>query len=145
MTKWPGDRCPKCGEPLVIRVNSTNNRQFLGCSRFPDCKGKAFLAKEYTESVELKKKVLHIVDKLRMNDFGKTAIKEAKRDAQLVQRGADLLFSQELNTCVNNAEIEALSWIVEIWDEFIAGEALDKTQLLRCFGLLVEDEEVEEG
>lgn len=31
--------CPECGSPvLVVRTNSKNGGQFLGCPRWPECK-----------------------------------------------------------------------------------------------------------
>jgi len=30
-------KCPKCGKPMVIRT-SKNNKRFVGCTGFPDCK-----------------------------------------------------------------------------------------------------------
>ena len=30
--------CPKCGQPLVVRTNSNTGVDFLGCSRYPECK-----------------------------------------------------------------------------------------------------------
>jgi ssDNA-binding Zn-finger/Zn-ribbon topoisomerase 1 len=30
--------CPGCGADLVVRTNSHTNVQFLGCSRYPECK-----------------------------------------------------------------------------------------------------------
>lgn len=30
--------CPKCGQPLVERVNGETGETFLGCSQFPTCK-----------------------------------------------------------------------------------------------------------
>jgi ssDNA-binding Zn-finger/Zn-ribbon topoisomerase 1 len=32
--------CPKCGAgtKLVVRTNSKNNSQFLGCPNYPECK-----------------------------------------------------------------------------------------------------------
>ena len=30
--------CPQCGARLVVRTNSSNYSQFLGCSGYPDCK-----------------------------------------------------------------------------------------------------------
>ena len=29
--------CEACGKPTVIRINRTNNSEFLGCSRWPEC------------------------------------------------------------------------------------------------------------
>jgi restriction system protein len=29
--------CPQCGSPLVKRTNRESGKQFLGCSRYPDC------------------------------------------------------------------------------------------------------------
>jgi hypothetical protein len=31
------DACPRCGSPMVMRSGSRGN--FLGCSRFPECRG----------------------------------------------------------------------------------------------------------
>ena len=30
-------KCPKCGKPMIIRT-SKNNKRFVGCTSFPDCK-----------------------------------------------------------------------------------------------------------
>ena len=30
--------CPKCNEPLVVRRRKKDNRKFVGCSNFPECK-----------------------------------------------------------------------------------------------------------
>ena len=30
--------CPECAQPLVVRTNEAVGVDFLGCSRFPDCK-----------------------------------------------------------------------------------------------------------
>lgn len=32
------EKCPQCGSTLVTRVNRTNGRRFLGCSRYPACR-----------------------------------------------------------------------------------------------------------
>lgn len=29
--------CPRCGAPMVERVNSLNNSTFMGCSAYPTC------------------------------------------------------------------------------------------------------------
>lgn len=34
-----GDPCPACGQPLVARFRRSDGLPFLGCSRFPDCRG----------------------------------------------------------------------------------------------------------
>lgn len=31
-------RCPTCGAPMVVRENRQNGSEFLGCTRFPDCR-----------------------------------------------------------------------------------------------------------
>ena len=31
--------CPRCGSPMVSRTNSHSGVPFLGCSRFPGCRG----------------------------------------------------------------------------------------------------------
>ena len=31
--------CPKCSSEMIIRTNSQTGQQFLGCSKFPECKG----------------------------------------------------------------------------------------------------------
>ena len=31
-------KCPECGAPLVVRVNSKDGSKFLGCSKYPKCK-----------------------------------------------------------------------------------------------------------
>lgn len=31
--------CPMCNEPMVERINKATREPFLGCSRFPACKG----------------------------------------------------------------------------------------------------------
>ena len=33
-----GQRCPRCGHPLVKRVNRTTQDKFIGCSNFSSCK-----------------------------------------------------------------------------------------------------------
>ena len=33
------EQCPRCGAELVTRINRRTGEQFLGCSRFPKCKG----------------------------------------------------------------------------------------------------------
>ncbi len=39
ISKWHIKKsCPDCGEPLVIRTNSKDDSQFLGCSGYPVCK-----------------------------------------------------------------------------------------------------------
>ena len=30
--------CPKCGSPMVQRVNSNTGQEFYGCSQFPECR-----------------------------------------------------------------------------------------------------------
>lgn len=30
--------CPKCSAALFVRQNSETQEEFLGCSRFPDCR-----------------------------------------------------------------------------------------------------------
>ena len=32
-----GQDCPRCGHPLVKRVNGTTQEKFIGCSNFPKC------------------------------------------------------------------------------------------------------------
>jgi ssDNA-binding Zn-finger/Zn-ribbon topoisomerase 1 len=32
-----GESCPRCGKPLVNRINSKTNRSFIGCSGYPKC------------------------------------------------------------------------------------------------------------
>lgn len=32
-------RCPKCGSPMVERANRKTGDEFLGCSRYPKCRG----------------------------------------------------------------------------------------------------------
>lgn len=36
--EYIGRNCPKCGKPLVKRVNGQNGSQFIGCSGFPSCR-----------------------------------------------------------------------------------------------------------
>ncbi len=31
--------CPKCGAVMITRINKSTNQEFLGCSKFPKCKG----------------------------------------------------------------------------------------------------------
>ena len=31
--------CPKCGAPMVLRLNGKKGNQFWGCQNFPQCKG----------------------------------------------------------------------------------------------------------
>ena len=31
--------CPRCGSPMLTKTNRSTGDQFLGCSRFPDCRG----------------------------------------------------------------------------------------------------------
>lgn len=33
------DWCPDCGAPMQVKVNRRTNQPFLGCSKYPDCKG----------------------------------------------------------------------------------------------------------
>jgi ssDNA-binding Zn-finger/Zn-ribbon topoisomerase 1 len=42
----PGDPCPLCGKPLVTRFRRADGSPFLGCSRYPDCRG----VREFTAS-----------------------------------------------------------------------------------------------
>jgi ssDNA-binding Zn-finger/Zn-ribbon topoisomerase 1 len=30
--------CPRCGSELTVRVNSYTGEEFLGCTRYPECK-----------------------------------------------------------------------------------------------------------
>lgn len=32
-------RCPVCGARLVARVNRRTSETFLGCTRYPECRG----------------------------------------------------------------------------------------------------------
>jgi hypothetical protein len=32
-------KCPRCGAPVVSRMNAKNGERFLGCSRYPRCRG----------------------------------------------------------------------------------------------------------
>lgn len=32
-----GQDCPRCGHPLVYRINSATQKRFIGCSNFPKC------------------------------------------------------------------------------------------------------------
>lgn len=34
-----GSSCPRCGSEVVPRTNSVSGQKFLGCSRFPRCRG----------------------------------------------------------------------------------------------------------
>ena len=57
--------CPKCGSELQIKTNTKNNKKFLGCSKFPNCK--------YAEAIDNNKKKNTINDILefikdRVND-----------------------------------------------------------------------------
>lgn len=36
--EYIGKTCPKCGKPLVKRVNGEDNSLFVGCSGFPKCR-----------------------------------------------------------------------------------------------------------
>lgn len=31
--------CPRCGSPMLTKTNRSTGDPFLGCSRFPDCRG----------------------------------------------------------------------------------------------------------
>ncbi|WP_413782776.1 topoisomerase DNA-binding C4 zinc finger domain-containing protein [Thalassovita sp.] len=31
--------CPRCGGPMIQRTNRRSGQPFLGCSRYPRCKG----------------------------------------------------------------------------------------------------------
>jgi ssDNA-binding Zn-finger/Zn-ribbon topoisomerase 1 len=33
------DPCPCCNGPMIIRTNRQDGRRFLGCMRFPACRG----------------------------------------------------------------------------------------------------------
>jgi hypothetical protein len=33
--------CPRCASPMAVRQNSQNGNLFLGCSKFPNCRGTA--------------------------------------------------------------------------------------------------------
>lgn len=32
-------KCPVCNSPMVERTNRTSGEKFLGCSRYPGCRG----------------------------------------------------------------------------------------------------------
>jgi len=32
-------KCPKCESPMNVRVNRQEGTEFLGCSKYPECKG----------------------------------------------------------------------------------------------------------
>jgi hypothetical protein len=34
-----GEECPRCSSPMVRRVQRATGEPFLGCSRYPDCRG----------------------------------------------------------------------------------------------------------
>ena len=34
-----GEACPRCGAPMVERINRDTAEHFLGCARFPECRG----------------------------------------------------------------------------------------------------------
>lgn len=34
----PKHKCPKCGNPLIVRENKNTKQQFLGCISHPNCK-----------------------------------------------------------------------------------------------------------
>lgn len=34
-----GSGCPRCGSPMVERTNRTTGESFLGCDRYPKCRG----------------------------------------------------------------------------------------------------------
>lgn len=38
-TKQSGPKCPKCGANMVKRPNRKTGADFLGCSKFPECRG----------------------------------------------------------------------------------------------------------
>lgn len=44
-----GNSCPQCGGPIVTRESrkgTNRNEKFIGCSRYPECRGSAFIAVE---------------------------------------------------------------------------------------------------
>ncbi len=47
--KQNGKLCPQCGGPIVtrkVRKGVNSNEKFIGCSRYPECRGTAFIAVE---------------------------------------------------------------------------------------------------
>jgi DNA topoisomerase-1 len=48
--------CPECGEPMIIRIS--RGGRFLGCSKYPDCRGTKPLPKIEQEMQEKKEPVL---------------------------------------------------------------------------------------
>ena len=45
--EYTGQNCPKCGRPLIYRLNKAN-KKFIGCSGYPDC--------DYMEPIKRTKK-----------------------------------------------------------------------------------------
>lgn len=46
---WPG--CPICGSDMVLRSTRNGDRQFYGCSTYPDCRGGRGAAEPHTPTM----------------------------------------------------------------------------------------------
>lgn len=37
--EYSDEKCPNCGAKMIVRINSKDGTKFLGCSKYPKCKG----------------------------------------------------------------------------------------------------------
>ena len=55
-------KCPKCGESMVKRKNKSTMEEFLGCSKYPECKGTRKVNKHFQGETMVSPELQELVD-----------------------------------------------------------------------------------
>jgi len=61
-------KCPKCESPMNVRVNRQEGTEFLGCSKYPECKGTRKVNKPAQGNMTVSPELQDLIDTSDDND-----------------------------------------------------------------------------
>jgi ssDNA-binding Zn-finger/Zn-ribbon topoisomerase 1 len=61
-------KCPKCESPMNVRVNRAEGTEFLGCSKYPDCKGTRKVSGPVQGNMTVSRELQELIDTSDDND-----------------------------------------------------------------------------
>jgi ssDNA-binding Zn-finger/Zn-ribbon topoisomerase 1 len=61
-------QCPKCEGPMNVRVNRQEGTEFLGCSKYPECKGTRKVIRPVQGNMTMSPELQDLIDTSDDND-----------------------------------------------------------------------------